>query len=169
MFLPHDMHCPPRHGSVTSRHGIRGRLLGASALLALLAYLAGSTGPVIVHGVHLLHHALVLHEHLHIGEADHQKAQRRPHSTDDEIGHTHGALIDHALIWSNVDAEEERSAHTLQESRFSLHLPLIPFTPQDLLRHLHPALFKNEHPGGRLRPEPLTPPPRCSPAQDHLT
>jgi hypothetical protein len=126
----------------------RERLLHACVILALFAYGAGSTGPVIVHTVHLLHHLFVLHGHLHVEETDHAEE------------HTHGDLIDHAVIWSNAGGDEEGSTHAIQQSRFSLHIPLVPFSSRTSFTDLSCNTWRNDRIGGQLRAEPPTPPPR---------
>jgi hypothetical protein len=140
----------------------RKNLLPASVFLALITYVAGSTGPIIVHGVHLLHHVIVLQVYVHLDEGNHQRTHTHLHGTDRAEKHTHGDLIDHAVIWSNAGADEERSAHTVQESRFSLHIPLIPFSSRTSFTDLSSATLRNDRLDGRLRPEPPTPPPRVS-------
>ncbi len=149
----YDMHSTPRRTLATKSQTKSGHLLHACVILALFAYGAGSTGPVIVHTVHLLHHLFVLHGHLHVEETDHAEE------------HTHGDLIDHAVIWSNAGGDEEGSTHTIQQSRFSLHIPLVPFSSRTSFRDLSCNTLRNDRIGGQLRAEPPTPPPRFGPPQ----
>ena len=133
----------------------------ATVLLALIAYMAGSAGPLFVHGVHLLHHTFVLRDHIHVGESEHDRGHTDPHDREREKVHTHGDLIDRALRWSNAAAGEDRSAHTILESRLSAHVLVVPLSARTSGTDLNTALPEMERLEGRLRPEPPTPPPRA--------